>query len=272
LISKGFGRHGVEGKITQILLGNGQPVALARLRRFVLLSTLVLSQAFPSHVSARDPIILSTALGMPFVSENGEEGFLSLLAEDVFSRAGLKVEIKRVPEERSLRSANSGFTDGELMRIAGIEQTYPNLIMVPGKTVTMDFVAFVKPSSDIKLNGWNSLRPYSVGIITGWKIYEQNVKNTKARIDVVNLYLLLGLLNNGRVDVIMGSRVSGLYTSQKLGIPIVAVAPPFATHDMHIFMHKRHQKLVPLVAAALADVKKDGTYDRLYKQIFTPLR
>lgn len=216
--------------------------------------------------SAKDPIALATVVGMPLVSGDGQDGFLTLLAQDAFARIGLTVEIIRLPGERALSNANDGIEDGELFRIGGMEKIYPNLIPIPEPMMSFDFVGFTKPEKSFPVTDWTSLEPYVVGIINGWKIYEKNVLNTMGRTEVRNMDLLFNLLRNDRADVILADLWQGLYVSKQLSIPVVTLEPPFSSKEMFMYLHKRHKDLVPQLAAALAMAKNDGTYNRLYRQ------
>jgi ABC-type amino acid transport substrate-binding protein len=40
---------------------------------------------------------------------------------------------------------------------------------------------------------------------------------------------------------------------------------------MFMYLHNRHAGLVPRLAAALAEVRRDGTWQRLYDRIIKPL-
>jgi len=242
--------------------------------------SILFSLAFVPNASADQPIVLSTSFGMPYVSEGDKDGFLTLLAEDIFKRIGLEVQIEILPAERSIMNANNGIEDGELNRVSGLEKIYPNLIMVPEPFISVDFVGFTKPRNHIPLANrnrstpdvsWRSLEPYIVGIIRGWKIYEKNVTGVAKRIDVRNINLLLTLLKNNRVDIVMATRVTGLYNSHKNDIAVSVIEPPFVTRNNYMYLNKRHAHLVPKLAAALAEAKKDGTYDRLYNRILRPL-
>jgi len=220
---------------------------------------------------ADNTIYLATSVNYPYVSEGEKEGFLSLLMADVFARAGLQIRIVRTPGERSLINANKGIDDGDLVRTPGMERLFPNLIMVPEESMPFEIMAYSNPGSGITIQGWDSLKPYRVGLINNWKILERNTTKVRSRVGVRTIELLFGLLKNQRTDIVLIDRLEGLYVSQKLGIPVEMHEPPLVMAPSHIYLNKRHAKLVPLISAALVATKKDGTYDRLLKQALKPL-
>ena len=61
----------------------------------------------------------------------------------------------------------------------GLSSIYPNLIQVPEEITRFGVVIFSK-KSDLVIKGWNSLKSFHVGIVTGWKILETNITGTKS--------------------------------------------------------------------------------------------
>jgi len=237
----------------------------------IVVCCIFLSLGAGRQAYAEDTIYLATSLHYPYTSEEGKEGFLTLLMTDVFARVGLQVQIVLTPGERSLINANKGIDDGDLVRVPGMERLFPNLIMVPEVTLPFEIMVYSNPGSGIVITDWDSLLPYRVGIVNNWKILERNTTEVKSRIGVRTIELLFGLLKNRRTDVVIVDRFEGAYVARKLGIPVEMQMPPLIVADCHIYLNKRHSKLVPKVSAALIAAKKDGTYARLFKQVFEPL-
>jgi len=86
------------------------------------------------------------------------------ILREAYRRIGRELEVKAMPGERSLLSANSGDTDGELYRRAGIDKAYPNLLMVPVALQQYEIVVFSK-LRQFDVRGWESLRPYKLGFV-----------------------------------------------------------------------------------------------------------
>ena len=55
---------------------------------------------------------------------------LELLSKEAFRRVGLALKLDSNPSERSLDLANQGAVDGEGLRVAGLDQQYPNLVQI----------------------------------------------------------------------------------------------------------------------------------------------
>ncbi len=220
-------------------------------------------------IAIAEPLVLATTASMPLGMGDGKIGFVPEVAKSVFKRIGLEAEFEWLPGERALLTANAGIDDGELIRVSGLEKIYTNLIRVPEPMVTMDFAGFTlgKP---FPVDGWDSLKPYDVGIISGWKIYEKNIVGVRQLTDVRNIDVLFKLMANGRTDIAMATRWMGQYTMKKLGLSAKILEPPFAQREMFMYLHRKHADLVPKFNKALVEFKRDGSYQRLYHTVLDP--
>jgi polar amino acid transport system substrate-binding protein len=217
-------------------------------------------------VSAHQTLTLTTTSSIPPLLNPDGSGFLSELVRDALKRVGYDVAFSEVPAERALINANEGIDDGNLIRIAGLTSLYPNLHMVPEKLMDFAFMAFTR-DLEFPIDGWESLKPHDVTIITGWKILEANVVGTRSLTKVKNPRQLFHLLAKDRADVAIFEKWQGLFLIKSLQLPTVTMLePPLVTRAMFLYLHKRHADLIPLVARALKDVKAEGTYDRLFER------
>jgi polar amino acid transport system substrate-binding protein len=213
---------------------------------------------------------LTTGALPPITSAPGHPGFIDELARAAFKRVGVEVEVSTVPTERSLINVNAGLDDGDIFRVAGVEQEYPNVVRIPEKTLDNDFVAYAT-RSDIQIRDWADLRPYSVAYATGWKPYERNVQGVKELTKTPSIHELVPLLEKGRVDLILMDRWQGQWVVHQQGAKVRLLEPPLARFEMFMYLNKKHVALVSGVARALADMKADGTYQKLFDMYLKPL-
>jgi polar amino acid transport system substrate-binding protein len=210
-------------------------------------------------ISATPPLVLNSADGPPF-SKPDATGIIDRVLQEAFWRLGIEISIIAVPAERALLNADQGKDDGTFTRIAGMSKKYPGLLQVPEKVVDFEFVAFSR-NIDVAVTGWESLQPYDVAIITGWKILEENIKNTKSLHKVRNEMILFDLLARDRVDIVVYSRLGGEATIKELGLAgIKVLEPPFASREMFLYLNTKHADLVAPVSESLKSMKKDGAY------------
>ncbi len=198
----------------------------------------------------------------------GDRGFCDRVVTLALRRLGIKAKIVRLPSERALRNADDGLEDGTFSRVGGtvITSGYPNLVLVPEPLIRFDFVAFAKDANP-KIEGWQSLAPYRVGIVSGWKILEQESTVARAVFTAHEADALLRMLAAGRIDLAIYDRQQGLYLIRALGLTALhPLAPPLMRQDMYLYLHRRYQALVPGLTEALAQMKRDGAYQAIVQK------
>lgn len=186
------------------------------------------------------------------------------LSKEAFRRIGADIKLVSLPSERSLHSANQGEVDGEGLRVPGLSSQYPNLVQVPERFIGISFVAFAKDASIRLDQGWDSLKPHRVAFITGWKMFEANASGAKVVNKVDKPEQMFLMLDGGRIDLALYTRADGIALARSMGLATVApLAPSLKDVDMYLYLHKRHEALVPKLAQALREMKADGSYNRI---------
>lgn len=195
---------------------------------------------------------------------------LQELSREALRRVGHELKLVNLPSERSLVAANEGEVDGEGLRVPGLGKQYPNLVQIPERFIGISFVAFAK-DRNIKLEqGWDSLKPYSVAFITGWKMFEANAGGARVVNKVDKPEQLFLMLDNGRVDLALYTLADGIALARQQGLTNVApLVPSLKDVDMYLYLNKKHEALAPKIAQALRDMKADGTYQRILAGIST---
>lgn len=229
--------------------------------RYIFIALLT-QLVFLTPLNADPQIRITSGRAEPFVTPQ-HKGFYDLIVKHMFQRVGLEATTIVLPSERSLINANTGEDDGNIARIKGIEKKYTNLIMVPEKVIDFDFVAFTK-NEKFMVENWQSLKPYNVAYINGWKVFEKKVKHYKSVVKTRDSKQLFHLLEKGRADIVLYDLWSGLWQLNQEHGAIDYLKPPIATFKLYLYVNKKHQKIVPLLAAALKDMKQDGTYKKIY--------
>ena len=214
---------------------------------------------------AADRIVLTSGVLAPYTTPE-RKGFLDQLILVLFREVGRDAELLIYPTatERGMLNANEGLDDGLAMRVAGLEKQYPNLIRVPEPIAINDFVA-MSTRHRFATNGWDSLQPYAVSYILGWKVFEQNVPRGRELTVVRDADQIFNLLARDRTDVVLYERWQGLAQTRAMGLKVQVMEPPLVRTPMYIYLHKKHAALVPQVAQALARLKQNGTYARIHE-------
>lgn len=238
-----------------------------------LLAGLLLTALFsirPVHAQATKLSLVTVAAFPPLTASAQQPGFLNMLAEGAFKRIGVEVEITVLPAERALINVNSGLDDGDIFRAPGMERNFPNLIQVPEPMLDYAFVAYAR-RADITIRTWDDLQPYSVAYASGWKIFENNVRNVKEVTITSSIVDLFSLLEKGRVDVILLDRWGGQSIVHQMGYKLKPQEPPLARTNMFMYLNRKHAALAPKVAQALRDMKADGSYKKIFDATLRPL-
>lgn len=214
-------------------------------------------------------IVLATADGAPLSMADGL-GFHDRVLREAFSRINIGMERVHVPAERALQNADQGIEAGVYVRVAGLEETYRNLVMVPESVTDYEFVVFSK-NRNLPIKEWEDLQAYEVGIITGWKILENNIRGAKSLLKVKNAELLFRALSDDKVDLIVYNRLDGYGTLKELGLSGIHVAArPLAVRPMFLYLHQDHRQLTVPLAEALREIKRDGTYAAIKREVLAP--
>lgn len=218
-------------------------------------------------------IILNTAFEPP-LSNASQTGFGDQVLSEAFKRIGYNLVTVRLPAERALINANRGIDDGELARVGGLQKTYPNLIQVPETFLTVDMVLYSKNYPSFTVTGWDSIASHSLAIISGWKIMEQNFAKLGNRVEIIktdSAEQSFSLLEKDRVDFIAYSNWSGLAYIKEHNIKnITLLESPLARPEFYVYLHKKHKEIVPKLAAAIKEMKADGTLQALFDRLLKP--
>lgn len=227
---------------------------------------VVLAVTLPPQMSfGAEKIYLNTGIRDPFTTEN-KAGFIDLIVKEAFSRVGVDAGVIVYQDSaKSLANANTGIDDGAALRVEGLEKKFPNLIRVPEKLMDNDFVAYAI-DDNIKVKDWQSLNTYRVGFIRGWQIFLANTKEHKNLTLTKSPQELIDLLAENEVEVILYERWQGLWRADQLGLNLISQEPPLVSKEMFMYLNEKHSGIVDDVANALADMKSDGTYDKIFNQ------
>jgi len=234
--------------------------------KLVTLLAVLISQIFCiSYAQAKNKLVFSTIEG----SVNAEVS--SLIMVEAYKRIGFEIEIMPLPGKRTLAISNSGQVDGELFRLEGINKKWSNLIPVSVPINFMEGVVITKGKS-FNVEGWESLKPYRIGIRRGIRFTESGTKGMSREIADSNASLFK-MLDYERVEAIVVTRSNGLkmmkapdFSGFKMLEPSVEIYPLFH------YLHVKHKEMIPRVQAVLQGMQKEGLFQKIRNQVLHDLK
>lgn len=231
----------------------------------------VISLIICTYSVTADSVIRLNTTGQPPLNTSSQNGFMDEVAGEAFRRLGIKLETTLLPAERGLKHANRGLVDGEMSRVKGLTKIYGNLLRVPEKIMDWEFVVFSSKKINL-LAGWDALSGKLVAHINGWKILEKNIPKSAEVTKTSNAEELFILLRKKRTDYVVYERWAGHLKLHEMNLGNISEqAPPLAVKEMFIYLHKKHKKIIPELAAALKEMKRDGSYQKLVDKHLMPL-
>jgi len=222
-------------------------------------------------IAAEPKLVLNTSYTAPITSPD-KSGVLDLFYKELFKRLAWKFDIQYLPAERALTNADRGIDDGDVCRIFGLDKKYTNLIRVPEVLMQYEHVIFTR-KLDFKVSGPDDLKPYDVGVVKGWKIIEWNTTTARSVTLVDEGEQLFAMLTDGRIDLGIIERMTGMMHARNFGIKNIRVLEPaFLSGDWYLYLHKKHQNLIPIIADEIRRMKDDGSHQRIFDTVLKRFR
>ena len=223
------------------------------------------------HARAEQTLVLNSVFYAPVTSEK-RDGVLDLTYRELARRLGLRIEIRNLAAaERALINVNEGVVDGDVGRIAGLEKKYPNILSVPVPVMKFEMAVFSR-HADFRVAGPESIKPYSVGLVRGWKILEEAAVGARAVTTLESAEQAMSMLEKNRVDVVLMEKLQGLRIIETMGIKGVRVLQPNLLEGFfYLYLNKKHAALIPRITVELRKMEQDGTLQRIYDSVLAGL-
>ncbi len=190
---------------------------------------------------------------------------------EAYSRLDIELKITPLPPKRSLRSSNAGGElNGELFRISGIESTYTNLIPIQVPLSYSEWIVYAV-EYDFKVNGWESLKPYKIGVRTG--VATTDIGTLGMNTQGVNTNeQLFAMLEHSRVDIIVMSKTNAAKIQRNAPTPqLKALTPPVQLIPVYHFIHKDFSYIIPQITKVLQEMKDEGFIDNAFNEYWALL-
>ena len=191
-----------------------------------------------------------------------EEAFIHEVFVDILKHAyehiGYRVEIIMAPNVRSLRLANEGMCQGEIMRVAQAEQKYPNLKLVPVSINKLEAFAYtVNTTKPIK--GWGDLKDLHTYIRLGSIYAEEGTRGMNVG-KVKTTTQMFQMLHDGKIDVAVEIYEPATVVAAREfpGSAIHPIGAPLASVPMYHLIHRDSAHLIPLLEQTFTQMIASG--------------
>lgn len=200
----------------------------------------------------------------------------SNILKSAYASLGIESQFTPLPSSRSLISANSGATHGEIARIQGMNRKYPNLIQVPIAIMTSGIYALSLIERPV--NDWKDVSKYKLAYRRGIQIIKNELDNHHIRSNVVNKDSeLIQFLLRKRADIILqdkGLAISSMARLKARGIDVSGIlflAPPLKKVNLYHYLNKKQKYLLAGITQALREMQSSGELDKRIDQYYQQL-
>jgi ABC-type amino acid transport substrate-binding protein len=223
---------------------------------------VVLGAPWSSPSQAQSTIVLCRLLNVPDQEVGGD------ILRAVYAQLGITVEFHDVEAARALSLSSTGQCDGEVQRIAKVAVDYPSLIRIEPPINFIEPAVFTS-GRVIDVQGWESIRNHTVGIVQGVGSSEAGTRGMPQVHQATSLRNLILMLDRGRFEVMVTDQFSGEVEIRKLGLQdkIRPLKPPLERIYIYHYLHEKHRELAGAVAAVIRQMDASSELAQLRQLI-----
>lgn len=188
-----------------------------------------------------------------------------------YAGIGYSVTFDDLPGQRALEWANSGLTDGDVARIRGTEEKFPNLVRVKVPVIYFKGVAFAR-SMDRSIEMWDDLRGLRIGVVRGIRYstigtmemdpyFANDMTHLFAILEKGRIEVAVAVLEAGKIEIEKNFRDSGIHV----------VGSPLYSAPLYHFLNVRNTRLVGPLEKALSEMTASGEIDRIREKALREL-
>ncbi len=181
-----------------------------------------------------------------------------------FQRMGRDISFEATGMTNAIQTVDSGEKDGLYSQVAGLEQNFPNLVMVPERVADVKFEAYALKDKNIEISSWSDFKGLRVGTL-----FQKHYIHNHLPSDIAELvqketvpHMIQALLDD-ECDVIV---TTNSLTSDVLMPKAMKKAGLADSMPAYPYLNKKHALLVPELVQVIRGMKEDGTFDKVSSQ------
>jgi len=235
-----------------------------------LASFLLLSLMFVQSALALDLTVVHSGTWPPYSAEElPQQGLAIDLVVTALKRAGYNPQLRVDSLDRILEGGKIGVYDVFATPWYSDER---NEYLAFSEPYLETYIRFIKrKDKKFEFNSFADLKGMMIGVVKDYA-YDDEFNQSRGLIKISERNLIQNLLklNQGRIDLTLDDELVLQYEINRY-LPNSAdkfelLAKPLAVRGVHIGVSREHPDHAKIVAAfdkAIADMKKDGTYDKI---------
>lgn len=232
------------------------------MRNRVWLAALLLASAAMAEQPAADGDVIRLVTPAGSV----ETVISEVILREAYARLGYRLEVTRYPAERAIRMANQGRFDGEVHRIDGVADSYPNLVQLYPAINHIKGGVFTG-RDDLVIESWEDMRPYRCGIIRGIKFAERRTEGMDRYI-VGGYNRLFKMLTHDRLDLAVSTLISAAYNLKRGGFDNIKPAgPALERFELYHYLHSSRSELAPRIEAELSKMHENDELTTIREKV-----
>jgi polar amino acid transport system substrate-binding protein len=234
-----------------------------RLLGMILAAILVSPAAFGESAA---PEVRIGSAGFDFAPSIVARAILS----EAYVKAGYRPVFLSFPPNRMIASLDSGEIDALILAESSFSDAHPDAIRIETKLWVDELVVFSK--HPLTVRGWESLKPFRIGYVSGMLIIETHLAHGFAVYPVGNPTQLFRMLESGHTDVVVTSRALGELTMATLGIiDVLRADGTLAIVPNYHYLSKKNGEVARRLSAVLDEMERSGRIAEITKATLSRL-
>ena len=224
---------------------------------------LLLASSITTHACADAEPAGTAEWRIAGVERNAVSWVASRLLACIYKDAGLPMRVQAVPASRAHLMALEGTVDGELIRMSNYADSTATLVRIDPPFYRISLVAYSLAARHVHIQDASDLRRYKVGSLRGLTTAQTLTSKLPDVTLVSSPEQMFQMLQRGRIDVAIETRLSGAYTLQRLHAQNLAVSPELTHFELHHYLDLRHKDSVAPLSAAIERLRNAGSLQRM---------
>lgn len=223
-----------------------------------LLSALALALCQPAKAAEPLPSAVVIEVGS---SSSDQLAVVAVLMREAYKRIGVELRLRELPMRRRLLLADNGGLDGDLARVAGVQQEAPQLLRVNVPVYQFSLKAY-------RLNGAGHDCPASmtvadlskrpVSILRGHHASEETLPAT-VQVPANTYDESVRQLQRGKIEYALAPPLAFEGALRRAGVnSYCAMSTDTEPHALFHMLNRRHAALVPKLEQVLAQMQQSG--------------